>query len=64
MVRSTSATEAQEPGTENAMVTVECPWCDKPAVVEMMADDERLRCDDCAIVADLAPEVQVLALAA
>jgi hypothetical protein len=38
------------------MVTVECLWCDAPAMVEMMADEARVRCDACAVVAELAPD--------
>lgn len=40
------------------MITVDCPWCDAPAMVEMMADDAQLRCDECGIavaIEDSAP---------
>jgi len=41
------------------MITVDCPWCDEPAVVEMMADERLFRCDDCAVVAEVASDEPV-----
>lgn len=31
------------------MITVACPWCEMPALVEMMADGDAFRCDECGI---------------
>lgn len=31
------------------MVTVTCPWCEMPAMLEMMADEDAFRCDECRI---------------
>jgi hypothetical protein len=41
------------------MITVDCPWCDGPALVEMMADDAELRCDECCLAVPLALETEV-----
>jgi predicted nucleic acid-binding Zn ribbon protein len=51
-------------GRVTDMVTVGCPWCDAPAVVEMMADEARFRCDDCDVVAEVVPDVRVEVAAA
>jgi hypothetical protein len=32
-----------------AMVTVACPWCEMPASVEMMAECDSFRCQECGI---------------
>ncbi|HEX7950207.1 MAG TPA: hypothetical protein VF494_07645 [Candidatus Limnocylindrales bacterium] len=40
-------------GTE--MVTVDCPWCAEPAMVEAAEVDE-LVCEACGVRADLAPD--------
>jgi hypothetical protein len=31
------------------MITADCPWCDGSAMVEMMADEAELRCDECEV---------------
>jgi hypothetical protein len=41
---------------ERRMVTVDCPWCEGPAVVEMMAETTELRCDDCSVAVEVAGE--------
>lgn len=37
------------------MVTVDCPWCAEPAMVEAAEVDE-LVCEACGVRADLAPD--------
>ncbi len=41
------------------MVTVDCPWCDRPAMVEMMADGAEFRCDECELAEPLAVDIEV-----
>lgn len=36
------------------MVTIDCPFCDEPLRVDALGDE--VRCDDCSIVLEFAPE--------
>jgi hypothetical protein len=35
------------------MVTIECPWCSAPVALERQ---DAIRCDDCSIQVELAPD--------
>lgn len=42
------------------MITVDCPWCDAPAMVEMMADEAELRCDECRVAVAIGDDEPIL----
>jgi endogenous inhibitor of DNA gyrase (YacG/DUF329 family) len=42
------------------MVTVECPWCDELVRLDMMADDLVVRCDECDVAVEAAPDSHIL----
>jgi ribosomal protein S27E len=42
---------------KHQMITIECPWCNEPAVVEPISHHE-ISCDTCGITVEIAPERQ------
>jgi ribosomal protein S27E len=55
MFRSTIAcSPVVERRSEGDMMYVECPWCDQS--IEMEPSQSQIRCDECRVVMDAAPD--------
>ena len=52
-------TSSRSRGT-TAMITVDCPWCDRPAELT----ESELHCPDCAVTVQVAADVREPVLAA
>jgi hypothetical protein len=45
------------------MITIECSWCDADLTIDSL-DATSVECADCRITVDLAPDPEVVAIAA